>query len=286
MMQAFHSTWTKPFFKSHEGDFYVEDFELLTTILSALKWREFNGSIKMITDKAGAIYYRKWGLEDLWDLGIDDTLEEEMDSSIDESVFWAAGKLYALEKQDTPCVMMDTDFIVWENIKAHLMKDGVTLIHREKIQDNVYPEQSAFLMKDGYRFSPHWNWEIEPCNTAFLCMRDESFKRYYIQEAKAFMKGALGRDPLIYMVFAEQRLLAMCAEEKKIDLYALSSLEELFHHTQKRFTHIWGHKRLLRNSEKEREKFCKRCIERIERDYPDFYPKLKEIESLQKYMRD
>ena len=37
-MRAFHSTWTGPFFKSQKGDFYVEDFELLTTILSALKW--------------------------------------------------------------------------------------------------------------------------------------------------------------------------------------------------------------------------------------------------------
>ena len=28
----------------------MKDYEILTTILSALKWREKNGSIKMITD--------------------------------------------------------------------------------------------------------------------------------------------------------------------------------------------------------------------------------------------
>ena len=50
MIQGFHSNWTKPFFTLNQNkEYFIEDFEILTTILSALKWREFNGSIKMIS---------------------------------------------------------------------------------------------------------------------------------------------------------------------------------------------------------------------------------------------
>ncbi|MDO5566424.1 MAG: hypothetical protein Q4G59_07180, partial [Planctomycetia bacterium] len=112
-MRAFHSNWTRPFFSRHVGTYYIEDFELLTTILSALKWQEVNGDIEMITDKVGAAYYKKLGIEKIWNLGIDDSLESKMNKPIDPNTFWAAGKLYALQKQSGPCVMLDTDFIIW-----------------------------------------------------------------------------------------------------------------------------------------------------------------------------
>ena len=51
MIKAFHSNWTTPFFKMNPNkEYYIEDFEILTTIISALKWREKNGSINMVTD--------------------------------------------------------------------------------------------------------------------------------------------------------------------------------------------------------------------------------------------
>ena len=47
MITAFHSNWTSPFFiQNNLNEYYIEDFEILTTILSALKWRQNNGSIK------------------------------------------------------------------------------------------------------------------------------------------------------------------------------------------------------------------------------------------------
>ena len=100
-MRAFHSNWTKPFLCKHIGEYYIEDFELLTTILSALKWQQYNGDIQMVTDEIGAAYYRKLGIENIWNLGIDDTLEEKMTEDINPLTFWAAGKIYALEKQTT-----------------------------------------------------------------------------------------------------------------------------------------------------------------------------------------
>ena len=106
MIKAFHSNWTTPFFKMNPNkEYYIEDFEILTTIISALKWREKNGSIKMVTDEIGANYYRRLGIDSIWDLGIDISLEG-INNNIDSNLFWAAGKIYALKNQEAPCVMI------------------------------------------------------------------------------------------------------------------------------------------------------------------------------------
>ena len=283
-MHAFHSNWTKPFFNKHTGEYFVEDFELLTTILSALKWQELNGDIVMITDSIGANYYRKLGIEKVWNLGIDDSLESEMDDALDASTFWAAGKIYALQKQQAPCVMIDTDFIVWQPLVEELIRHQVSVIHREPLEETVYPEQSKLQMKPEYVFPQGWNWNEEACNTAFACFNEEMFRRKYVSESIAFMKGTQGADALIYMVFAEQRLLAMCASEEHVKVHALSNTEELFHSGQRNYTHIWGYKRYLRNQPDARRQFCKRCIERIKKDYPNIYPLLYGIESLVTYL--
>lgn len=283
-MRAFHSNWTKPFFEKYKGEYYIEDFELLTTILSALKWQEFNGDIQMITDEVGAAYYRKIGLEKIWNLGINDSLEKNMPDNINPCTFWAAGKLYALKKQMAPCVMLDTDFIIWEPLEEVLLKHDVTVIHREVLQESVYPPKEKLKVHSSYYYPKEWNWTIDACNTAFACFNHEGFKDYYVKQALRFMHSVEEENWLTYMVFAEQRLLAMCAEEKKIDLFSLSTLEDLFESHQKQFTHIWGYKQAMRNDSQIRTRFCKRCVTRIKQDYPEIFPILHDIESLAAYL--
>lgn len=284
-MRAFHSNWTKPFFLKHAGDYYIEDFELLMTILSALKWQEVNGDIQMVTDHIGGAYYKKLGLEKVWNLGIDDSLERNMRQPLNPTTFWAAGKIYALEKQNAPCVMLDTDFVIWESLEEELLKHDLTVIHKEALQEEVYPPKEKLKTYSTYHYPKQWDWSLEACNTAFTFFKNEAFKDYYVKESIRFMQGVEGEDPLIYMVFAEQRLLAMCAAEKEIDIFSFSTTEELIHSNQTAFTHIWGYKRYIRNSPIVREHFCKRCIARIEKDYPLFYPLLYQIESLIPYLQ-
>ena len=65
-MLAIHSTWTKPRIYGC-GSFFIDDFDILTTVLSALKWREKNGKISMITDSTGFEFYKSRNLLGLWD---------------------------------------------------------------------------------------------------------------------------------------------------------------------------------------------------------------------------
>lgn len=285
-MNAFHSNWTKPFFSNNSHKAYgAEDFDLLTTILSALEWRKHNGGIQMITDERGAEYYKKLGLEHIWDLGISARLDEYVGPDIPPLPFWAAGKIFALRRQSAPCVMIDTDFIVWKPIVTGLREAKLAVIHREPINNEIYPGKTFFDMKNGYRFSDAWDWSVLPCNTAFLYTADEEFKEYYTGESIRFMKNLRDKKDIIAeMVFAEQRLLAMCAQEKNVPITSLLNPREL--DNQGSFTHIWGYKSTLAANKNARRNFCRKCISRIIHEFPAEKENLEKINILKSYFSD
>ena len=287
MIEAFHSNWTRPFFNANpHKEYYIEDFEILTTILSALKWREKNGSVKMITDKVGANYYKSMGLDKIWDLGIDISLDD-INYKIDSNIFWAAGKLYALRAQKSPCVMIDTEFIVWESVENILNDTEVSVIHKEKIVKEVYPDKDYFKFKNGYSLDEELDWSVLPSNTAFMYISNEEFKNYYITSAIDFMNNLdCGDDKITNMVFAEQRLISMCAKRKNIEINEIMTLDNLFSRKQKLFTHTWGYKKEMRSDFNKRREFCIRCIIRIIKDYPEYEDVISSIESLKRYYNE
>ncbi len=267
-MRAFASNWTRPYAMQHPGQPYaLPDYELLTTILSALMWRRYNGSICMLTDRVGDRYYRSLGLADIWDDGIHCALDD-IPYTIDPSTFWAAGKLYALKTRSAPCVMLDTDFIVWSDIQPQLQLSALTVIHRESLQPDIYPEPNAFSLDSNYIFPSDWDWQQPACNTALCYFGDEMLRREYVAQAIDFMHAVRGRDGLIYMVFAEQRLLAMCAHAMHVTIHSLSTSEQLFSGNQTDFTHVWGLKQGMQRDDALRQAFCERCAQRIARDFP------------------
>ena len=87
-MQAIHSNWTKPR-TDNAGSFHIDDFEILTTILSALKWREHNGKIKLATDSLGLDFYKSRDLCCVWD---EVTTElDDIPEFVNPEMFWASG---------------------------------------------------------------------------------------------------------------------------------------------------------------------------------------------------
>lgn len=284
MIEAFHSNWTRPFLNSNpHKEYYIDDFEILTTIISALKWREKNGNIKMITDEVGASYYKSIGLDIIWNLGIDIALDDISDK-VNSNIFWAAGKLYALKEQKSPCVMIDTDFIVWESIEDILINSEVSVIHKENIIEAVYPNKEYFRFKNGYSLDENFDWTVLPSNTAFAYISNDNFKDYYVKSAIDFMNNLdCNDDKITNMVFAEQRLISMCAKRKNIEINEIMSLDNLFSNNQNLFTHTWGHKREMRNDFNKRKDFCIRCIIRIIKDYPGYESLISNIEVLKVY---
>ena len=309
-MDAIHINWTKPFRNKFNAPYEIEDFEILTTILSALKWREKNGNIKMVTDSVGAQYYKKTGLDVIWN-SVENILDNvdvnsnvfwaagkifalkeqnapvamiDTDFSIDvnSNVFWAAGKIFALKEQNAPVAMIDTDFVVWEKLDEEKLAD-VSVIHFENLYPDVYPPIDFFHM-DNYEFDIDFDWNIKACNTAFCVIKNEKLLRYYTDKSIEFMRHTSEQnDRLAYMVFAEQRMLPMCAKKLNISIMSFSDLNRLFKNGDNMFTHTWGMKQQMRDNAFLRADFCRRCIKRIIRDYPEMKNIIMNIENLKQY---
>ena len=210
-MHAFHSFWSKPNREQHGGAIAFNDAELFIMILSALKWQQLNGPIRMITDSDGADFFNECGIADLWSEPISTSLDT-LQSDVDSFLFWAAGKLKALSLMDAPCVMLDTDMIIWQNLQTDFGQ-AVICAHFEDLNDAVYPNPSVFQMKEGYYFPTDWNFSLKAANTAFLYIPSNDFRDDYVDTAFRFI-GALDKamvSPTVSMCFAEQRLLPICA---------------------------------------------------------------------------
>ena len=256
-MKAFHSLWTKPRLGS-----VLEDYELLTLALSALKWREKNGDITLVTDTPGLEYIKASGFLPCWTEVL--TALDEIPCEINPLRFWAAGKIYALSCFNAPIVSIDNDFIVWESLELEKVSSKLCAIHSETLSPEIYPDSKEFTV-----FDDGFNWEVLPLNAALLYFGDESLRLEYIKNATSFMLSCTTGDNLKPMVFAEQRLLAMTARKLGITPSVFSSLERLSLGTDERFTHLWGFKRQLRESEGMRQEFCKRLRERLIKDFSE-----------------
>lgn len=254
-MEAFHSLWTKP-----RNAPELNEYELLTLALSALKWREKNGNITLVTDTPGLRILKASGFLPCWTKVT--TALDEIPDGIDPVRFWAAGKIYALRGFEAPVVSIDTDFIVWDSLELENIGSRLCAIHRETLSAEVYPDTEDFTV-----FDDGFNWEVLPLNAAFLYFGDEELKSEYIKNATAFMLSCTAGDTLRPMVFAEQRLLAMTAHKMGITPSVFSSLEKLTSGSDERFTHLWGFKKQLAESEAVRDEFCGRLKARLIKDF-------------------
>ena len=269
--------------RGNREKFALHDFELFVLILSALEWRKLGGKIKLVTDKIGAEYLNERGLLNTWNV-VEIELDAMKSLAINENVFWAGAKIFALSLQEMPCVSMDLDFILWKPIDFTAYGKDLAVIHRENICAAVYPSRECFKFRNGWQLPSFLNWSVRPCNAAFVYFGSNLLVRKYSDFAIKFMQNAdVEDDRLTYMVFAEQRWLAMCAKHFGIPVHEFSSLEELFSGNQKYFTHIWGYKQRLRNNPTEAEKLCRQCAARLEHDFPKFACELSDLAWAEKY---
>lgn len=259
---AFHVLWTKPATAAGKP-FIMNTAEILTMVVSALMWQKHNGSIKLYTDNRGLDFIRSLKLSAVWDGGIDTELLENNDYPINPEIFWAAGKLIALEAQACACVMLDTDLIVTQPIQHLLKSTAITALHSEALNPEVYLSPSLLKKPLGFDFHADYNWDVLPSNTAFLYINNESFKSFYLNESKRFMFRNMGKpsEMVSQMVFAEQRLLSICADRQHLPITYL--LSDPFSLSNSNVIHLWGFKNLLRQNENVQAIYSKQLIEKF-----------------------
>ncbi|MFI0446995.1 DUF6734 family protein [Actinomadura sp. 6N118] len=299
-MKAIHVNSTLPSvpylgrLKGPDG-YQVEDFELLTTILSAAAWRRFNGPVKLYTDHVGEAYYRRLGMTELWDGGIDTDVLESLPPLIHHNVFWTAGRVAALRAETAPFVSLDTDLIVWGALDDLITSEFMAL-HPEPLHHMIYKPRCELSTPTGYVWE-EWDWEATPCNAALTYFADDRLTEMFHAKAMEFIVGnpvqreAVDRLP-VYDVFVAQRLLPMCALRlgvrptyfldwprpgRNSETMAGGGRNELV-------THVWAYKDALKGDPDHREAFCRQCVARIRTDYPGLVGMLRHMPSIQRYL--
>jgi len=259
-LTAYHVLWTRPFEVIHSsGTYSMAEFELATARLSAAAWRKYNGPIYLITDSKGAEYMSSQKMDEHYD-GILPLLDD-CNYGVYPKKYWAAGKIQALELIEAPCVLLDMDMIVWRPIEVK-GKD-VIVTHDEDFHGMVYPDFSYFNMKEEYQFPNQWSKHARPLNTSFVYLRDNEFKKRYGTEAVRFMRNEKNTPDtgMQCMVFAEQRILGMCAEAEGLLVKMLLDYRNLME-KQDLLTHLWSGKHYLRRNERLQREYIQICDEK------------------------
>lgn len=280
-MNGFYSIWSAPYLHSKKvNEYRMHDFELITMVLSNSMWKKLNGNTSLIADDKALKYLDKYDILRLFNGSVDVL---NVDKDINSTIFWAAGKLFALKMLDEPKAMVDLDLIVWKNMDYSVEEYDIYVIHREEITQHVYPDYEHFNVDD-YKFNPNWNKNVLPCNTALLCYKDNNFIKEYADESIKFMKSCTEKnDNLCPMVFAEQRLLPIMADLNGKSVGSIFPLASDIA-DQSVVTHIWGHKNILKFNYEERYKFCQKSLKRLAVEDVEAFNIITKIPSIQKYL--
>lgn len=243
------------------GKFELAEFELLTAELSARLWKKYNGSIYMLTDTSCAEYFYAKHLESVYD-GIFPILDRK-GFGIDSNKYWASGKIQALTKVKTPCAIIDLDMMVWESLD--LSECDLAAAHTEHLNEWLYPDPSFFVMSPMYQFPRQWDYTVEPLNTSFVYFADGALRDDYTYQSIRFMQYERDtpNDGFSCMIFAEQRILAMCAAQRQAKIKTFLDYNNLSA-KQNLMTHLWAGKKLLLSEPSVEKKYNTLCRKKID----------------------
>lgn len=294
-MNYIHSNHTAPFkLRKPKEKYDIEDFEILTTILSALYIKKNpKNKISMFADLTSADFYYKNKLNTLWD-NIDlCALESLNKSKIDFEEYWAIGKLKAIKETKGPVVSLDTDFILLKEDYSLYENFDVVAAHNEFVGENsAYRKKHLYKKPKGYEFDKKLDWLTEAFNTSFLYIKDESFKELYINEVFKFVTNNERYDEkvlLTQMCFIEQRMISMLCKKfnKKTSVLKKIEFSKNGIFTDRKsdvFYHTWGYKKKLRRNNNKRYLFCKFLVEKIKKEFESDFHYIENIKKLQKFI--
>ena len=253
-LRGYHVLMTSPFtYKNPRKPFEMNNTSLITAELSARLWKRFNGSITMITDKVGFDYIKKTALAKAYDEIL--PILDRRNFGIVPTKYWASGKIQALTKISAPCVVLDMDMLIWRKLPIGSAK--LVCTHDEPLSLKCYPPPNFFHTDAAYSYPPDWDFTINPLNTAVLYFAEDDLKNYYAEQSIRFMYSEKESpdNGVVCMVFAEQRILAMCAAARGITAKLLLNYASLSE-PQSLLTHIWSAKKNNRGDSRTEKNIC------------------------------
>jgi hypothetical protein len=268
---AIHSFWSKPMPQDPSGKIPLDAVQALTWVASAVNGSRLFGNLVMMTDDRGLQFMRANGLDAFYSC-VHTPLNLLQDLP---DAFWAAGKLAALSSVPAPCLSIDLDAVIWRMPEAMVRATyDVAWGHDEGNDAECYKENREtlgillpqILQKDHL-------WELPVANTCLMAFDRRDIKDYYTTTALKWMRNFQDSKLFEYekmrahsMVFAEQRLLPMCAKLMGMRTASFGTLKhpvggDQDHLVKNRaFTHLWSSKSLYDSYWPAMARYCRWMI--------------------------
>lgn len=286
------------------------DFNLLTMIVSSLKMQSYGHYTKLYGDIYTIHKLEQLHLTDVWNFLDGTSLDKTIDKNVYDTLsFFNIGKFAILNMEKAPCMLMDTDLILWKN-PHDLFRQKALFTHWEAI----YPYSKWYCSKDdlrlsaGYQLKPCWDFRLPATNTSILYFQNDSLKNYYCREALRFLKNNFISDESIHpeLLFVEQRLFLMCLQEKGALKFTKPVIDTVWNPAKGYFTnkqadlnwwsfyspdpsehitHTWIAKKAMEGNQKYKNYYCCRLIEEIQKLSPSTLSELENLQMFERYFR-
>lgn len=284
------------------------DFNLLTMIVSSLKMRSYGHRTKLYCDSYTVHKMEELHLSDVWNILDGESLDQQIDSAIyNTSSFFNIGKFFILDMESAPCMLMDTDLILWEN--PHEFLDQAALFtHWEAVWPYTewYCQKESLHLPDGYSLKKTWDFRLPAANTSIMYFKYDRLKNYYCREALKFLRHNFFTSKFINseLLFVEQRLFLMCLQEMQALKFTKPLIDIVWNPTKGYFTskhpncswwnfylpdpsehitHTWISKKAMERNQKYRNYYCCRLLEEIQKLSPGILLQLEKIQTFDSF---
>jgi hypothetical protein len=234
-MKAIHVNWTAPFFhrerlRGHgfrttreiQSDTYdIPDYQILYTILSALRWKTHNGPIKLYTDTIGISFYKQLRVLDLYDEVDIDFLNNL--PSVDPALFWTSGKIQSLANEQAPFIFLDQDFIIRDKVPESLYKGDIGIGHWEIPRGHYYFTEDQWQRDINHMsFPENYNINAYSPNTSFLYFSNNKVVEEYVEWHKKMITSSGDEIPEWFWLATDQGILGHVIREGKYNTTTLT----------------------------------------------------------------
>ena len=210
-LRGLFTHWTAPYISHNPGVPYrMEDYEVISTILSTLLWERYNGPTRMVTDSEGMRYFDDLQITGLWTYGCDASLDYAA-GSINPQIFWNADKIIAAREQPAPFALLSNRVLVWQPLFDQIMQSRVAALSETPSDiPQFYPPIEQILQ--GAPYVPRAGYGIPSplYDTSLVCFIDPMTVQEFADDSYNYMCNNMGysSDNVSQMLFADRTLFA------------------------------------------------------------------------------
>jgi hypothetical protein len=227
-MRAIHVNWTKPYFDRHRlrghgfeatkaftsKTYDQPDYQVLYTMLSAIRWKKHNGPIKLYTDSIGLSFYQQFHIPELYDDIDINFLNNYSKTNIDPAFFWTSGKIKCLAHQTSPFVFLDQDMIIRSKIPDYFLDCDLAITHWEIPRGYYYFEKEDWEKEITHiDFPENYNTSDWSPNTSFLMFNNLDVVKHYHEWHKKLVNTQAAHIPEWFWLLTDQGILGHVIRE-------------------------------------------------------------------------